>query len=69
LASATWAWLQPAADTGEEQVGVGRPARRERLPLPAPGKLYEQKSEVMLLHDSSITPGRVSAPQAIRVIF
>jgi hypothetical protein len=23
----------------------------------------------MLLHDSSITPGRVSAPQAIRVIF
>ena len=24
---------------------------------------------VMLLHDSSMTPGRVSAPQAIRVIF
>jgi len=54
---------------GEEQVGVGGPARRQRLPLPAPGQLYQQKSEVMLLHDGSMTPGQVSAPQAIRVIF
>ena len=26
----------------EEEVGVGGPARRQRLPLPAPGKLYQQ---------------------------